>query len=160
LSESATSHFSAQAQQYAASNIQTLQKLRTMQAVHDKIFATGDFSRANLETVIHPDIKYYESGQEVTPAGIEGVMRRFSEFRNAFHFDVARTVVALGQEEWLANRYDIEATHVGAFQGIAPTRAKVLVSGIKLLRVQNGQITECHDAFDGGAILAQLRKAG
>lgn len=158
VSASSVSRFSAPALQLIQSNVDTLQKVQTMMAVHENVFAAARFDRPALEQVIHPEIKYFEFGKPIDPPGIEGVSRRFAEFHDSFQFDKIDNVVTFGDGEYLANVYEVEATHGGEYEGVAPTNQRVKINGIGVLRVQDGRVTEYYDAYDTAGILPQLAR--
>lgn len=159
MTTSTSSHFSSQAIQAVASNVDTLYKVQSMISVHDNIFAMADFSKEKLTTVIDPDVKYYEFNRPITPDGIAGVAQRFAEFNGAFRFGRVNNLLTFGDGEYLANVYEVEATHVGTHEGVAATNKKVKVPGIGVMKIQNGKITEYHDAYDVSGLLPQIAAA-
>jgi hypothetical protein len=158
MGASKASLFSAQAQQYAVANSETLAKVQTMIGIHDNVFAAARFDRATMEQALHPDIKYFEFGKQVDPPGIEGASRRFAEFHKAFNFDKINNNVTFGDGEYLANVYEVEATHTGEYAGVAATNQKVRINGIGVLRIQDGVVTEYYDAYDTVNIVPQVAR--
>jgi hypothetical protein len=154
-----SSHFSPKAIQAVAANIDTLHKVQFMLSVHDNVVATAGFSKDNLATIIDPDVEYYEFNKPIMPEGIAGVAQRFAEFNETFGFGQINNLLTFGDGEYLANVYEVEATHVGTHDGVAATNKKVKVPGIGVMKIQNGKITEYYDAYDVGGLLPQVAAA-
>jgi SnoaL-like polyketide cyclase len=153
---SKSSHFAPRALQAVASNADTLHKVQSMIRVHEDVFAAADFSKEAMTSVIHPEIQYYEFNKLVSPSGVDGVARRFAEFHNVFKFDKINNLLTFGDGEYLANVYEVEATHVGEHEGVEATHKPVKIGGIGVMRVQNGMITEYRDAYDVSGLVPQV----
>jgi predicted ester cyclase len=159
MTTSKSSHFSQKAIQAVTANVDTMHKVQSMLSVHDNIFAAANFSKDNLATVIDPAIEYYEFNRPITPDGIAGVARRFAEFNETFRFEQINNLLTFGDGEYLANVYEVEATHVETHEGVAATNKKVKVPGIGIMKIQNGKITEYYDAYDVSGLLPQVASA-
>ena len=59
--------------------------------------------------------------------------------------------------EWVAARWTVTGTHQGDALGIPASGRPVSMSGISLLRIQNGQFVAGFDNDDQQALLAQLQ---
>jgi steroid delta-isomerase-like uncharacterized protein len=56
----------------------------------------------------------------------------------------------------VAERWTGRGTHLGAFQGIAPTGRQVAVPGVVFYRIANGKIAEFRGQFDRLSMMQQL----
>lgn len=90
------------------------------------------------------------------PPGIEGVKRFFATLRDAFpDVDVAiDELVADGDRAAVATT--ISGTHTGELMGLAPTGRRVSVTGIDMIRVQDGRIVEHRGLTDSVGLMRQL----
>jgi steroid delta-isomerase-like uncharacterized protein len=90
------------------------------------------------------------------PAGREGVKAFFGMFRDAFP-DVEVTIdelVAEGDRAAVATT--MSGTHTGEVMGIAPTGRRVSVTGIDMVRVEDGRIVEHRGLTDTVGLMRQL----
>ena len=88
--------------------------------------------------------------------GREARKQYFASLRNSFP-DLRFTVDELIAEgDKVVMRWSNNATHRGAFWGIAPTGKKVGISGITILRVANGMITDEFVQSDALGFMRQL----
>ena len=93
-----------------------------------------------------------------------GTKRGIAEFRRnwqlplraAFTDRVYKTEKFLADGEWAACFGHIEATHSGAFMGIAPTGKRVTIPYMDFWRVQEGRIKDNPVSVDFASVLAQL----
>jgi steroid delta-isomerase-like uncharacterized protein len=91
------------------------------------------------------------------PPGREGVKRFFEMFRDAFP-DVTVAIddlVAEGDQVAVATTFT--GTHEGELMGIAPTGRRVSVTGIDIVRVEDGRIAEHRGLTDVVGLMRQLR---
>jgi predicted ester cyclase len=90
------------------------------------------------------------------PAGFPGVRRFFELFSAAFP-DVEVTIdelVADGDRAAVATT--MTGTHTGELMGIAPTGRRVSVTGIDVVRVEDGRIVEHRGLTDTVGLMRQL----
>ena len=76
--------------------------------------------------------------------------------REAFPDWHATTDELVAEGARVAERWTGRGTHVGEFQGMAPTGRQVTVPGTVFYRLASGKITEFRGFFDGLALLHQL----
>jgi predicted ester cyclase len=91
-----------------------------------------------------------------TPPGSVSARQRWAMLRAAFS-DARVTIddiVAEGDK--VAVRFTLRGTHTGELMGIPPTRRHVVVTGIDINRIGNGQIVERWANFDTLGMLQQL----
>ena len=76
------------------------------------------------------------------PPGREGLAALVTTWRTAFP-DMRETVEDLIAEgDKVVGRFTMRGTHSGEFMGVAPTGRRVTMSGIDIVRVAGGKITE------------------
>ena len=77
------------------------------------------------------------------------VMEAFPDYRTEIEDQFA-------DGERVVIRWRSSGTHLGEFQGIAPTRRKITVSGITISRYADGKIAELWVGFDTQDLMRQL----
>ncbi|GGQ86024.1 ester cyclase [Couchioplanes azureus] len=102
-----------------------------------------------------PDVVHYSENQVVdTPEMIrrmEGGLQAFPDL----HLDVKSI---LAEEDRVALRITITATHKGDFMGLAPTNRKVTWHIVEELRFVDGQVVEHWDVMNYLPMLKELGK--
>ena len=90
------------------------------------------------------------------PPGVEGVKRFFATLRDAFpDVEVAiDELVADGDRAAVATT--ISGTHTGELAGLAPTGRRVSVTGLDMIRVEDGRIVEHRGLTDSVGLMRQL----
>jgi steroid delta-isomerase-like uncharacterized protein len=106
-----------------------------------EIVATGDFERAR--EIVDPDAPDNELLPNDPPAKlIDTFEETFSEARAAFP-DLSVTVEdVMAEGDRVAARVTMRGTHLGEFQGIAPTGKRVEVRAMDMFRISDGKIME------------------
>ncbi len=120
--------------------------------VWEEVWHQGDLER--IEELFAPDFVRHDPGREIQ--GPEENRQFIKGFRAAFpdlHF---RVLDQIAEGDKVAVRYRFQATHLGDFQGMPPTRKQVGYSGILIYRVANGKIAEQWTEFDLLGFLKQL----
>lgn len=104
-------------------------------------------------------VLYHNPGRpDVFTPGTEGIKRSVPMYRKAFP-DLHITLEAIIQEgDRLAVQWSAQATHTGAFRGIAPTDKAVSYAGINIYRVVDGKIAEELYSGDRLGLWQQLGK--
>lgn len=88
--------------------------------------------------------------------GVEGTRQFFISLRNAFpdiQF-IIKDQVAEGDK--VATQWIAEGTHLGSYEGIAPTGRHFKVSAIDIDYIRNGKVAECWTNMDELSLLQQL----
>ena len=106
-----------------------------------EIISTGDFGRA--KEIVDPDAPDNELLPNDPPAKlIDTFEETFSEARAAFP-DLSVTVEdVMAEGDRVAARVIMRGTHMGQFQGLAPTGKRVEVKAIDMFRISGGKIVE------------------
>jgi predicted ester cyclase len=106
-----------------------------------EIVSTGDFGRA--EEIVDADAPDNELLPDDPPAKlIDTFKETFAKAREGFP-DLSITVEdVMAEGDRVAARVTMRGTHMGEFQGIAPTGKRVEVMAINMFRISGGKIVE------------------
>ena len=124
-----------------------------VERLHAELFASRDLEV--LERFFAPDVVSHNMPPGF-PSGVEGVRRFFETFQGAFPDAEVRIDEVVVEGDRAAVATTIEGTHTGELLGMAPTGRRVAVSGIDLVRVQDGRIVEHRGLTDTVGLLRQL----
>jgi predicted ester cyclase len=91
-----------------------------------------------------------------TVRGPAALKEAVTMFRNAFPDLEYRVDLQVAQDDLVATRFTATGTHLGEFQGVAPTGRKVTYTGTDISRIVEGRIAEAWVNYDALAILQQL----
>jgi predicted ester cyclase len=117
-------------------------------------YQTGADERA-FDAYLHPDVVDHSRPPGISP-GAAGVREQFDGFRAAFDGFRATILDQISAGDKVVTRKVFTGTHVGAFQGIAPTGREVEIHVIDIVRVEDGRIVEHCNCVDRLGLLAQL----
>ena len=90
------------------------------------------------------------------PPGREGAKLFYQMFLSAFPDARVRVDNLTAEGDRVAETFVLDGTHTGPFQGIAPTGKRVKVTGLTLMRIQNGQIVERWSEADFLGLMQQI----
>jgi steroid delta-isomerase-like uncharacterized protein len=106
-----------------------------------EIISTGEFDRAEEivdASALDNELLPHDRGAKL----IETFKETFLEAREGFP-DLNITVEdVMAEEDRVAARVTMRGTHLGEFQGIAPTGKRVEVRAIDMFRIREGKIVE------------------
>lgn len=140
----------SEAERHAERSRATLSVIETMEA------ALGAGSN-DMAAHFHEDFLWRGNAGCGTKKGIAEFRRNWQlPLRAAFTDRVYKTEKFLADGEWAACFGHIEATHSGAFMGIAPTGRRVTIPYMDFWRVEDGRIKDNPVSVDFAAVLAQL----
>ena len=88
--------------------------------------------------------------------GPEAVKQFISAYRQAFPDGHTTIEDQIAEGDEAVNRWRVTATHEGEFQGIVATGNRVEVTGIDIVRVAEGKLTEGWVELDGLGWMQQL----
>jgi predicted ester cyclase len=108
-----------------------------------------------LDELMHPNVVDHSRPPGVAP-GAEGVRQQFDGFRVAFPDFRATILDQVAEGDKVVTRKVFHGTHLGPFQGIAPTGREVEIHLIDIVRVADGRIVEHWNCVDRLGLLAQL----
>ena len=126
----------------------------------EESFNEGKFELA--DELISPDAINHDPAEPVRMRGLRGpetFKRTVTMYREAFP-DVRMVVddvIASGDQ--VAARWHSEGTHRGQLEGLAPTGARVSVTGISIDRWKDGKVVETWTEWDNLGLARQLGAA-
>jgi steroid delta-isomerase-like uncharacterized protein len=123
------------------------------QQVWEEVWHQGDLSR--IDDLFTPDFVRHDPGGRVLQ-GTEQNRQFISGLRAAFPDAHYTTVDQIAEGDKVVVRYRFEGTHLGTFQGVAPTSKQVSYTGILIYRVAGGKIAEQWTELDLLSLLQQL----
>lgn len=130
------------------------QNKATVRRYLDEVFAQGDFD-VILE-LFAPDYVEHDPASDAEIRGHEGVRRDLSNYQSAFS-DIEITVEdQIAEDDRVATRLTVRATHVEEFFGIPPTGNRIEVSGTVIQRISDGKLAEGWWNWDTLGLLRQI----
>jgi steroid delta-isomerase-like uncharacterized protein len=90
------------------------------------------------------------------PQGREGVKRFFEMFRDAFPDVTVEIDELVADGDRVAAATTFTGTHTGELMGMPPTGRSVAVTGIDIVRVEDGRIVEHRGLTDIAGLMRQL----
>lgn len=119
----------------------------------EEVFNQGQFATLDEVLVAGYVDRDAPSG---TPPGPEGIKQIVTMFRAAFP-DLRITIEEqVAEGETVANRTTFQGTHRGALFGIAATGRSVTMSGLTMVHLEKGRITESWVKNDVMGLMQQL----
>lgn len=117
--------------------------------------ATGDAFDDLLAEALTDDITVHDP-HLADIRGHDRIARYYASFHDAFP-DIEFTVDDLfAVDDRIAVRWTAEGTHEANFWGIEPTGNEMHLSGIDIVRVADGRISEVWTVYDSATLLQQL----
>lgn len=117
----------------------------------EDVWGKGDIDGS--AAYLTPDYRRHV-GAGLTPLDSAGQQQRLNGFRSAFPDVSLQIEDMLAEDDLVSFRFTLRGTHEGAFQGIEPTGVKVKVSGLDMVRIEDGLLAE----HWGGADLHSIRQ--
>lgn len=90
------------------------------------------------------------------PPGVEGVKHFFAMFRDAFPDAAVEIDKLVAEGDSVAVATTLTGTQTGELMGLAPTGRTVSVTGIDIVRVEDGRIVEHRGLTDIVGLMRQL----
>ncbi|WP_435181490.1 ester cyclase [Halorussus sp. AFM4] len=128
---------------------------QTQETVQRFYEATGETFTNLLHEVLIDDVVLHDPHLEDIQ-GHDRVEHYYASFHNAFPnitFTVDDMFMA---DDLIAVRWTAEGTHEAAFWGIDSTGNEMHLSGIDIVQVTDGQISEVWTVYDSATLLQQL----
>ena len=88
--------------------------------------------------------------------GVEGVKQVFSMFSNAFPDMSVNIDLQVAEGDYVASRITIKGTNTGEMRGMPATNKQVTVTGVDIMRFQDGKCIERWGDFDQLGMMQQL----
>jgi len=102
------------------------------------------------------DYRRHDPNTPDVSAGPEGVREVAAVLRAAFPDVRLQIEDMLAEGDLVATRWTATSTHLGEFEGIAPTGKRLEVSGISITRFVNGKITDEWVSWDAAGLLKTI----
>lgn len=122
--------------------------------VHEEIFMRGDLHVA--DEIFAPNARFHGPDWAPGATGPEVIKEDARTYRSAFRIDALTRDDEIAEGDLVVHRWTFTGTHVGDLGGIKPTGRQVTASGIDILRVQGGRITEFWQQWDQMGLMQQL----
>jgi steroid delta-isomerase-like uncharacterized protein len=123
----------------------------------DEVWSQGSIASIDalyaLDMVDHNQIPAFPPGREGIKVLVQGLNVAFPDRR--FTADVT-----LAEGDLLARRWTMRAAHKGPFLGVPATGREVVLTGVDILRISEGQIHEVWHAEDVAGLMEQLGAGG
>jgi steroid delta-isomerase-like uncharacterized protein len=117
------------------------------------------FNRGNLDVaddLFAPKFVYHDPASGEDWRGPESVKQFAAMMRDAFP-DLYYTVKdQIAEGDKVVTRYTAGGTHQGELMGIAPTGNRVTITGISIMRIEDGKIEEIWENYDTLGMMQQL----
>jgi steroid delta-isomerase-like uncharacterized protein len=111
---------------------------------------------ASLDEIIHPDFVDH-AAYEGQASGIDGVREFWRKWRAAFPDFTVQVHDTIAEGDRVVTRWSMEGTHLGEYDGYAPTGRRIGHSAISIDRIQDGLITDEWIEFDLYGLMRQLQ---
>lgn len=125
-----------------------------------------DFNKEFIEkgnTGIYNDIVDSNFINRTAPAGTsadrEGVYQFIQALRNAFTDLKVEIYDQVAEEDRVVTRKAFHATHMHEFMGLLPSRQKVVISIIDIIRLRDGKYIEHWSVRDMNDVIAKSKQA-
>jgi steroid delta-isomerase-like uncharacterized protein len=90
------------------------------------------------------------------PLDREGHKQVIGAFRTAFP-DLRISISAqVAEGDSVANHFSLTGTHQGNFQGVPATGKPVMITGLNLMRFENGKLAELWGYLDAAGLMQQI----
>jgi predicted ester cyclase len=133
------------------------QNLATTRQIFANVCNSKDIDTAHqaIDTYFSKDFRVNRTPPGITPT-IEGTKRWKIKVIEGFPDYHTQIEDEFADGDRVVIRWRSSGTHLGEFQGIAPTGRKITVTGITISRYADGQIAESWVGFDTQDLMRQL----
>jgi len=133
------------------------QNLATARQIFANVCNSKDIGTAHqaIDTYFAKDFKVNRTPPGITPT-IEGTKRWKIKVMEGFPDYHTQIEDEFADGDRVVIRWRSSGTHLGEFQGIAPTGKKITVTGITISRYADGQVAESWVGFDTQDLMRQL----
>lgn len=121
---------------------------------NDEFWGSGDESL--VEELFADNLVDHNPAGNDLPPGREGMRQALANFRTAFPDLTTSLEHLIAEGDKVVLRWKARGTHEGELMGIPATGKQVTLSGIDILRIENGKIAERWAEYDNLGLLQQL----
>lgn len=127
-----------------------------IQRYFDEFWNKGNETVA--DELVATDAKYTEPGPPGTPPGIGPASRKASRAQLARALAHLKLTIVdqVAEGNKVATRWVLEGDHTGSLRGEKPNGRHIVLQGMQIDRISNGQIAEDYQVSDGLGFLIQL----
>ena len=120
----------------------------------EEIYNRGNY--AHMNEMVSGDFVIHSLNPEKEIHGPDAARNFIVALRTAFP-DLKFTIKdQFAEGDKVATHFIAEGTHLGSFEGLAPTGRSFKVSSIDIDYIKNGKVSECWSNFDELSLLQQL----
>jgi steroid delta-isomerase-like uncharacterized protein len=119
----------------------------------DALFTNGDLDA--VDRYLAPDFVNHDPFPGFAPDR-EGLRQTARVFRQAFPDWHSQLEALIAEGDLVTERFTARGIHQGEIMGVAPTGREVVLAGINIFRVQDGQLVERWGRTDDLGFLQQL----
>ena len=127
-----------------------------MRQFFQRVYNEGDI--AFLDEVTSGGFVSHDRGNPTNDR--EGVKQIVSAIKAAFPDVVFTTDDVIGEDDRVAARFTMSGTQTGEFMGVPPTNKQIIVTGIDIVRFEDGKAIEHWHEWSGMELLQQLGVLG
>jgi steroid delta-isomerase-like uncharacterized protein len=113
-----------------------------------------------LARLFTEDCEYEDVAFDVVNRGHPGVRDWATGFLTSFPDLLVQPIRSFEDERQGVLEWTMGGTHLGDFDGLAPTQRKWSVRGVTVLEIEGGRIRRCADYWNLGAVRRQLSGGG
>jgi predicted ester cyclase len=133
--------------------VSTEQNKAIAQRIYDEVI--NQEKRAVIDEVFAPGVVIHDPFMGAI-TGIEAFRQLLGMFDAAFPGHRVQVEAVIAEGEYVTVLHTHTATHSGPFMGMPPTGKQIVVNGVELYRMANGQIVEFWRKDDDVSLLMQL----
>ena len=117
--------------------------------------ANNSETQATTYELVAPDFVLHMSGMP-GPLNREAVMQLASAWRSSFSNTQHTFEDQIAENDKVVSRFTWHAVHTGEFQGMPATGKQIVVPGIYIDRIRDGQVVERWASLDSMGMMQQL----
>ena len=114
--------------------------------------------REAIAEMLAPDSVIHDGGTDAI--GAEGFYPFYDRLRTALSDIQIEVQDSIAEGNRVCVRWACTAKHTGEGLGVAPTGTAIHVTGISIVRVADGKVTECWQNWDMLGLMEQVRGGG
>jgi steroid delta-isomerase-like uncharacterized protein len=127
-----------------------------MKQFFERVYNQGDV--AFLDELTSPEFVSHDRGNPTNDR--EGVKEIVAAIKAAFPDVVFTADDVIGEGDRVAARFTMRGTQTGEFMGMPPTNKPIVVTGIDIVRFEDGRAVEHWHEWSGMELLEQLGALG
>jgi steroid delta-isomerase-like uncharacterized protein len=130
------------------------QGVELIQRFYDELLRDGDLDK--LDELVTDDVVDHEEGFPGQPEGKDGVTFFVNGMRSAFSDIEGKIGPSLESDDLACAHVTITARHTGEFMGVPATDKSVEITGIDIIRAEDGKCAEHWGVTDNMSLMQQI----